>query len=132
MVNGDFFATMNYPKKNRFQSVPIAALRLYNIQRENLVFKKSLCSIHGNWEGLRPYLYKIHILMFQNILHLFSLSTKISNFCCAYYSLILCISYTLLSNIALSYVVSQYILSTLPLIFLFLYYPTWRASSRTM
>ena len=32
--------TMNYPKKNRFLSVPIAALCLrYNIQRENLVFK---------------------------------------------------------------------------------------------
>ena len=31
--------TMNYPKKNRYQSVPIAALCLYNIQRENLVFK---------------------------------------------------------------------------------------------
>ena len=36
--------TMNYPKKNRFQSVPIAALRLHKIQRENLVFKKSLCT----------------------------------------------------------------------------------------
>ena len=33
---------MNYPK-TRFQSVLIAALCLYNIQRENLVFKKSLC-----------------------------------------------------------------------------------------
>ena len=33
------FKTMNYPKKTRFQSVPIAALRLYNIQLENLVFK---------------------------------------------------------------------------------------------
>ena len=30
-------------QKTRFQSVLIAALRLYNIQRENLVFKKSLC-----------------------------------------------------------------------------------------
>ena len=30
-------------QKTRFQSVPIAALRLYDIQRENLVFKKSLC-----------------------------------------------------------------------------------------
>ena len=30
--------------KNRFQSLPIAALRRYNIQRENLVFKKSLCT----------------------------------------------------------------------------------------
>ena len=29
--------------KSGFQSVPIAALRLYKIQRENLVFKKSLC-----------------------------------------------------------------------------------------
>ena len=35
-------STMNYPKKPRFQSVRIAALCLYNIQRENLVFKKSL------------------------------------------------------------------------------------------
>ena len=35
--------TMSYPKKTRFQSVPIAALCLYNVQRENLVFKKSLC-----------------------------------------------------------------------------------------
>ena len=35
---------MNYPQKNRFQSVPIAALRLSNIQRENLVFKNlSVC-----------------------------------------------------------------------------------------
>ena len=35
---------MNYPpKKNRFQSVPIASLRLYNVERENLVLKKSLC-----------------------------------------------------------------------------------------
>ena len=34
---------MNYPKKNRFRSVPIAELCLYNIQREILVFKKSLC-----------------------------------------------------------------------------------------
>ena len=29
-------------QKNRFQSVPIAALCLYNIQRENLGYKKSL------------------------------------------------------------------------------------------
>ena len=29
-------------KKNRFQSARIAALCLHNIQRENLVFKKSL------------------------------------------------------------------------------------------
>ena len=29
-------------QKTRFQSVPIAALCLYNIQRKNLVFKKSL------------------------------------------------------------------------------------------
>ena len=34
-------------KKNRFQSVPIAALCLYNIQRENLVLKKSLCMFLG-------------------------------------------------------------------------------------
>ena len=39
--------TMNYPQKNRFQSVPIAALSLYNIQRENLVFKRSPCRIIG-------------------------------------------------------------------------------------
>ena len=31
-------ATMNYPKKTRLQYVPIAALCLYNIQRENIVF----------------------------------------------------------------------------------------------
>jgi len=37
--------TMNNPKKNRFQSVPIAALRLYNIQRENLFFLISLYNI---------------------------------------------------------------------------------------
>ena len=37
--------TMNYPKKNRFQSARIAALCLYNIQRENLVYKKSLSII---------------------------------------------------------------------------------------
>ena len=37
-------ATMNYPKKNRFQSVPVAALCLYNIQREDLVFKTFLCT----------------------------------------------------------------------------------------
>ena len=30
-------------QKTRFQSVQIAALWLYNIQRESLVFKKSLC-----------------------------------------------------------------------------------------
>ena len=30
-------------QKNRIQSVPIAALCLYNIQRENLVLKNSLC-----------------------------------------------------------------------------------------
>ena len=30
---------MNYPNYTRFQSAPIAALSLYNIQRENLVFK---------------------------------------------------------------------------------------------
>ena len=29
--------------KNRFQSVPIAGLYLYSMQRENLVFKNSLC-----------------------------------------------------------------------------------------
>ena len=37
--------------KNRFQSVPIAALCLYNIQRENLVFRNSLCS----WPYNRNY-----------------------------------------------------------------------------
>ena len=31
-------------EKTSFQSVPIAALCLYNIQRENLVFKNSLCN----------------------------------------------------------------------------------------
>ena len=30
-------------QNTRFQYVPIAALCLYDIQRENLVFKKSLC-----------------------------------------------------------------------------------------
>ena len=30
-------------EKTSFQSVPIAAMCLYNIQRENLVFKNSLC-----------------------------------------------------------------------------------------
>ena len=30
-------------QKTRFQSVPIAAFCIYNIQRENLVFKNSLC-----------------------------------------------------------------------------------------
>ena len=41
-----YYTTINYPKKNRFQSVPIVALCLYNIQRENLVFKNSLCIYH--------------------------------------------------------------------------------------
>ena len=36
---------MKYHKKTRFQSDPIAALCLYNIQRENLVIKNSLCII---------------------------------------------------------------------------------------
>ena len=40
-----FLNTMNYPKKTRFQSVPIAALRLYIIQRDNLVFNKYICII---------------------------------------------------------------------------------------
>ena len=31
-----------------FQSVPIAALYLYNIQRENLVFKNSLSTLENN------------------------------------------------------------------------------------
>ena len=38
--------TFNYnelSQKNKFQSVPISALGLFNIQRENLVFKNSLC-----------------------------------------------------------------------------------------
>ena len=40
-------------QKNRFQSVPIAALCLYNIQPENLVFKKSLSIIiHRNETGV--------------------------------------------------------------------------------
>ena len=34
--------------KNRFQSVPIAVLCLYKIQRENLVFKKFLCMFFIN------------------------------------------------------------------------------------
>ena len=38
-----FYYIMNYPPKNRFQSVPIAALYLYNIQCKNLGFKNSLC-----------------------------------------------------------------------------------------
>ena len=38
---------MNYPK-NQVQSVPIAALCPYNIQRENLVFKNSLCILNVN------------------------------------------------------------------------------------
>ena len=32
-------------QKTGFQSVPIAALCLYNIQRENLVLKNSLCTL---------------------------------------------------------------------------------------
>ena len=43
-TSSDCSDTMNYPQKNRFQSVPIADLCLYNIQRENLVLKNSLCS----------------------------------------------------------------------------------------
>ena len=45
-VRDDWFFTLLYnelSQKNRFQSVPIVALCLYNIQRENLVFKNSLC-----------------------------------------------------------------------------------------
>ena len=41
------FVAVSYSElsqKTRVQSVPIAALRLYYIQRENLVLKKSLCS----------------------------------------------------------------------------------------
>ena len=34
-------------QKNRFRSVPIAALCLHNIQRENLVFENSLCIIYA-------------------------------------------------------------------------------------
>jgi len=38
------YCTMNYPKKPGFNLyLPIAALCLYNIQRENRGFKKSLC-----------------------------------------------------------------------------------------
>ena len=48
---------MKYPKKTRFKSVPIAALCLYNIQRENLVLKNSFFSRTlwgwGRW-GSRP------------------------------------------------------------------------------
>ena len=46
---------MNYQKK-RFQSVPIAALCLYNIQSEILVLKKSLCSFVGQF--LVEHFYK--------------------------------------------------------------------------
>ena len=56
---------MNCPKKNRFQSVPIAALCLYRIQRENLVYKNSLCTSHFimpcrlpdsvHWKTVRNY-----------------------------------------------------------------------------
>ena len=49
MGNVVLLHTMNYPKKTRFQSVPIAALCLYNIQRKNLIFKNSLCT---TWESL--------------------------------------------------------------------------------
>ena len=38
-----FFLIHRIIPKTRFQSVPIAALCIYKIQRENLVFKKSLC-----------------------------------------------------------------------------------------
>ena len=38
----EFYIQWIIPKK-QVQSVPIAALCLYNIQRENLVFKNSLC-----------------------------------------------------------------------------------------
>ena len=41
-------------QKIRFQSVPIAALCIYNIQRENLVFKISLCTTN---EEKQPSFY---------------------------------------------------------------------------
>ena len=56
---------MNYPKKNKFQSVPITALCLYNIQRENLVFKNSLCIC-----GYVLFTYIFHYIrgVFRNIM----------------------------------------------------------------
>ena len=36
-------------QKNRFQSVPIGALCLYNIQRENLIFKKISLYVMGGF-----------------------------------------------------------------------------------
>ena len=49
--NDDYMYKYNeLSQKNRFQSVPIAAFCLYNIQRENLVFKNSLCiRIRFSW-----------------------------------------------------------------------------------
>ena len=44
-------------KKKQVQSVPIAALCLYNIQRENLVFKNSLCSCHEIKWSCEIYIY---------------------------------------------------------------------------
>jgi len=38
-----YFCYNALSQKARFQSVPNAALYLYNIQRENMVFKNSLC-----------------------------------------------------------------------------------------
>ena len=54
---------MNYTKKNRFQSVPIAALCLYNIQRENLAFKNSLCMDDMKW---KIYSLCIYIYLLKN------------------------------------------------------------------
>ena len=39
-----YSAYIRLSHKTRFQSEPIAALCLYNIQHENLVFKNSLCT----------------------------------------------------------------------------------------
>ena len=44
-------------QKIRFQSEPIATLCLYNIQRENLVFKDSLCIIFSAWDHHTVYTY---------------------------------------------------------------------------
>ena len=51
--------TMKYPKKNRFQSVRIAALCPYNIQREKLFFKKSL-SMYSIWKGHFVRIWCVH------------------------------------------------------------------------
>ena len=57
---------MNYPKKYRFQFVPIAALCLHIIQRENLVFKNSLCSFTVTKIG-KGYIQTLKIKCFQDV-----------------------------------------------------------------